>query len=509
MVRCRVRVTLIGAVLVCGLLARPGVRGEEPNEADKIPALIQQLSNGQFAKREAAMRELANLDTALPALKQATTSADPEIRRRAEELVQRIEKRLETARLLQPKLVSLRYQNMPLVKAVEEFSRETHYPIQLVGIRPNPSRTVTLETDGLPFWEAFQLFCQEAGLVENTLVPSRSGKGDPKAAEQQRVEIALQLLQQQQQRRRVVVVDGHVYDQQVQPCLLVEGKPPALPTCQTGPIRIRALPPNLTPSGYSRSQDEVQLTLEVTPDPRLVWGHFGNIRIEKAVDDRGQVLTQCLRVPKTTADLNEVEEVLFLNEVMGETDPFGNGSRQLPLRLFLEKKRAVMLKELTGTISAQVRTPAEPLIVVDQVLKAEGKTLLGPEGSSLKIVKASRNQDGDVELQLEVQEPSAAANNAMFLGRGGRLGRVNRRLMVDSTGRSAPTNLTLLDTNGKPLSASRSQSGLLRKENEVVQQHQLTYPVRSGQGEPAKLVFTGQRTVAIQVPFKLENVPIP
>jgi hypothetical protein len=74
---------------------------------------------------------------------------------------------------------------------------------------------------------------------------------------------------------------------------------------------------------------------------------------------------------------------------------------------------------------------------------------------------------------------------------------------------TAPTNLTLLDSAGKPIPATRSESRQIRRENEVAQEYRITYSVGPGQAEPAKLVFTGQRTVAVQVPFKLENVPIP
>jgi hypothetical protein len=492
---------MIGLSLICGWPVLPEVRAKD---SDRIAALIEQLGNGEFAKREAASRELAGLDAALPALKKAVASPDPETRRRAEALVQRLEKRLETARLLQPKLVRLRYKDTPVGKAIEEFSQKTGFPLQLVGHTTNTSRTITLETEELPFWEAFDLFCQKAGLMENSLAQSRQGNS---ARDAERIQAVLEMRVVMQQRRQLVVLGGSTLEQQAQPCQLVDGKPPVLPTCQVGPFRIRALPRDLHPSGYSRTGDEVQLTLEVTPDPRLAWGNFGNIRIDKAVDDRGQHLSQCLKAPKTATEANELEEMLVISEVLGETDQFGSYARHVPVRLFLEKLPAKMLKELTGTLSAQVRAPVEPFIVVDQVLKAGGKTWTGPEGSSLKIVEASRSADGEVELRVDVQDPSTAGTNLIVRGRGGRF-RVNGRTRTIN---SAPANLTLFDADGKPmpLRMESSDGRLVRKENGTVQEYRLVYPPRPGQAEPAKLVLTGQRTVAIQVPFRLENVPIP
>jgi hypothetical protein len=492
---------MIGLSLICSWWVVTEVRGED---FDRVAALIEQLGSGDFARREAATRELAGMDASLPALKKAAGSPDPETRRRAAELIQRIEKRLETARLLQPKLVRLQYKDTPLNKAIEDFSK-TGLPLQLVG-GSNLARTITLETEEVPFWEAFHLFCEKAGLMENSLVPSRPGNNQLKDAEL-RMQAAVELRVVMQQRGRIVVMGGNSGEPQMQACLLVDGKPPVLPTCQVGPLRIRALPPNLHASGYSRTGEEVQFTLELTPDPRLAWGNFGNVRIDKAVDDRGQVLTQCLTVPKTATDANDLDELIILNDVLGEIDAFGNSARHVPVRLFVEKLPAKTLKVLTGTLSAQVRTPPEPLIVVDQVLKAEGKTWRGPEGSSLKICKAGPDPDGNLQLKLEVQEPSMAGTSLIVRGRGGRF-RFNGRPRAIN---APPANLTLVDADGKSLapSAKESTGCLVRKENELVQEYHLIYPVRPGQAEPAKLVLTGQRTVAIQVPFRLENILIP
>jgi hypothetical protein len=65
-------------------------------EAARIDLLIKQLGSEQFAEREAAERELAGYgEQALPALRRAARSRDPEVRQRAKDLLQRIKSKAE------------------------------------------------------------------------------------------------------------------------------------------------------------------------------------------------------------------------------------------------------------------------------------------------------------------------------------------------------------------------------------------------------------------------------
>jgi hypothetical protein len=84
--------------LVVGLL--PGTaagtpRGDGGKEAERIAQLIKQLGSDDFAKREAASEELEGIgEPALVALrKTATSTGDPEIRRRAEQVIEAIASR--------------------------------------------------------------------------------------------------------------------------------------------------------------------------------------------------------------------------------------------------------------------------------------------------------------------------------------------------------------------------------------------------------------------------------
>jgi len=91
--------TFVCAALALILTAVAGnLKGDSGKHAasDKIDRLIKQLGDDHFAKREAASKELDALgEPALAALrKAAASSADPEIRRRAEQAVRAINARV-------------------------------------------------------------------------------------------------------------------------------------------------------------------------------------------------------------------------------------------------------------------------------------------------------------------------------------------------------------------------------------------------------------------------------
>jgi hypothetical protein len=90
------------AVLALALVAGVGsLRGNSSRAAkvDRVAALIKRLGDSEFARREAASKELEDLgEPAIAALRQAATSSDDlEIRRRAERIIQTIAARAADA----------------------------------------------------------------------------------------------------------------------------------------------------------------------------------------------------------------------------------------------------------------------------------------------------------------------------------------------------------------------------------------------------------------------------
>src|SRR5690348_7394950 len=112
-----------------GLGLAGGATPADSGGDERVPRLIRQLGSDQFREREAATDALDGLGAAaLEPLRKATKSEDAEVRRRAADLVQRIEKRVETARILAPLRVRLVYQDTPVADAVADFARKSGYP---------------------------------------------------------------------------------------------------------------------------------------------------------------------------------------------------------------------------------------------------------------------------------------------------------------------------------------------------------------------------------------------
>ena len=142
------------------------------DESDRIARLVRQLGSERFAEREQAAKELDEIGPpALTALREAAQkSTDPEVKRRAAELARKIEERQDREEILRPKRVHLAYTDTPLHEALGDFQKKCGYRLTLHD--PNgkldelKKRPITLDTGDVTFWEALELFCKAAGLVE-------------------------------------------------------------------------------------------------------------------------------------------------------------------------------------------------------------------------------------------------------------------------------------------------------------------------------------------------------
>src|SRR5947209_7359700 len=161
---------LLPVILVgVGLLAPAGafrVRAAENAEAARVAKLVEQLGSGDFGEREKASQELDDIGApAVEPLHKAVASEDAEVRRRADDLVRKIEKRTASARILTPTRVHLVYKDTPLPEAVADFKKKSGYGVVLHDPKGKlAGRKVTLDTGETTFWHAVDLFCREAGV---------------------------------------------------------------------------------------------------------------------------------------------------------------------------------------------------------------------------------------------------------------------------------------------------------------------------------------------------------
>ncbi|HMF14675.1 MAG TPA: hypothetical protein VKE94_20305, partial [Gemmataceae bacterium] len=162
---------ILALLLGLGLLALfVGPVAADKNDAEQIDRLIEQLGSGHFQEREAATKALDAIGApALEKLRAAAQGDDAEIKRRATDLVKRIEKRAQVSRVLTAKRVHLVYKDTPLAEALEDFKKKSGYDLTLHDPEKKlGDRKVTLDTGDTSFWEAFDKFCDAAGLVQTS-----------------------------------------------------------------------------------------------------------------------------------------------------------------------------------------------------------------------------------------------------------------------------------------------------------------------------------------------------
>jgi hypothetical protein len=156
------------AVLFTNLFSTRPSWAEEKLDSKTIARLVTQLGSSNFGDREEATRALVQIGPiARGLLEKAAAGKDAEVRRRAEIVLERIEKDLDTAALLVPKRIRLNFQDTPITDAVAELAKKTGFAIQFEGDRTRlANRKITLDTGEIPFWDALDQFCRNAGLVE-------------------------------------------------------------------------------------------------------------------------------------------------------------------------------------------------------------------------------------------------------------------------------------------------------------------------------------------------------
>jgi hypothetical protein len=552
---------------------------------ETIAKLVEKLGSTEFSEREKATRELEALgEQALDALRKAAKGDDLETKRRAEELIKKVESRQLTKKVLEPSKIRFAFKDTPLREAIEEVNKKTGLNIILNDPENKlADRKVTLDTGETTLWEAVDQFVAKAGLVESVNPAQVIGPGvrpvpqprppikplpvPPKQIQPAPLPIQPQLDVPQGAIQVQVQVQVQAQPAQADPAqpvppqpapllrpgrppffgyqpntlVLTDGKAEALPTQYAGAVRIRALPAGTAILGFAPREGELTIALQVTPEPKLQFQSLVDVRIDKAVDDQGQVLMQ------STADAGNggndvpvagalVAKAAFVARVPAPAP----GVAPVPVRLKKGDKPSKTLKELTGVVSIQVRTPAEALMTIEKLMDAAGKEVKGEAGGRIKVLDVAKD-DKATTLKIEFEPPPDVQAGGVVPGPiliqpvplpvpvpqqlpQKQLNAVPGALQVQVQPAVQPVpvpavpiapaapagfnGLTVLDEKGNALPMQPTNIQPVKAANGVMWQYTFTLPVVKDQGAPAKLVFTGSKVVTVDVPFTLKGVPV-
>jgi hypothetical protein len=499
-------------------LARPGGAPAADDSDARLQRLVVRLGSQQFREREAAYRELDALgEVALGALRHAARDGDPETCRRAADLAERISRRLAASRLLAATPVALNYEKTPLADAVADLARRTGAPITL---HADPARiagrTVTITASEMPFWHALRLFCHWAGLREwdgqsqlpsAVTAPADRGSSAPLAAAGIRV-----LGQMTVRRGRLSALT--VTDPPVRVALL-DGPSATLPTYYAGAMRVRCLPPG-TPFPADAGKD-LLFPLQVSAEPRLNVTGALDLRIERAIDDRGRALPATpIRVDPPSDDED------WVRQPNGRWVSLPPVSRSCPVgvRVARDGRPVKLLRELAGVLTVQT-FPTVPVVTVARPAEAIDKTIKGEGGVSLKVAAVTHLGGNELQVVTEQQLPYGVQvahpvgglvgtqgwNNGGFRPWGGVQ---YEDAELTHAGGTDYQGLALEDARGRRLAAVNGAAEItgLSAQGFTLR---LTATFRhEARGEaPARLVFAMRRPTVVEVPFVLRDVPLP
>lgn len=479
-------------------------------DTQEIDKLIKQLGDEKFLRREAACKALEEIGPpALDPLRRACDDPDPEVQRRAKDLVRLIERRMEREEILCPTQVRLDLNEVSVPDAVAELAKQSGYSILLGGnaAKLQPEKKITLQTGEVSFWEALDLLCLKADLTHavNAQPLRPQHPGDVGAGN--------------------VRIPQNVSGQRGTAIVLVPGTPPRYPTSYAGALRIRVLPPgSAKDAGLSEEvPGETVMTLEVCLEPKLLGHDILDISVAKALDDRNQPLAHIpLPFPRSPTGTEERIVVRNGNQIivrqvivnrpggLADTVALENSPRLIPLRFRLPEQPGQVVADLQATLAAHVRTPILPLVTVEDVTAAVGKEFAGREGVSVSILACTLGRGGEVMLGIRMI-PSALM--ALGLNPNVPVQIVpNQQMPLNAVrmGVAATMGATfsLTDTEGNSYVLVSCQTNQTFGPNGWIFDYRLTYRPHDPKAQPKKFTLSASRVAAIELPFALRNIPL-
>jgi hypothetical protein len=453
-------------ILLTMCLFAVGLADEPAKNADAahIAKLIEQLGSAKFSEREAASKELEEIGIpALEALQKAAKSTDLETRKRAQKIIAKVRRGKAGWEIKQATRVHLAYKDMPLDRAVADFSKKTGCTITLLDPDDKlADRKVTLDTGDTTFWPAFDKFCEAAGLTE-------AGIRETAGASEAMPALALK-----------------------------PGKPGKVPTEHVASLRVRGRTVNQIVLQGALADDELSLEMQFSVEPKAWVYRLVAFRLDKILDDQGQTLKEA----------ESADAKLGARQV----SPYGS-SLLVPLVLKRGAKPAKALKEVKGALTIEIVTAPHLLISVDDFMKAAGKTFEDGEGGSLKVIEIVKKGD-EAKARVRLMPPESLKAAARAKGVLVKPPQEIEPVIKPRVAQAGPPSsdpdfapgLALVDSKGKAVDAEVKRVPL--QGGEVgSSEYTLIFDLPSDK-ETLKLVFSGSRLATIEAPFNLKDVPL-
>lgn len=413
----------------------------KPIPAEQVQPLIEALGSKDYKTREKASKDLlAADDRVLPHLEEAMNTTDsPEVQRRLEVIVERMKQN----RALRASRVSVHARGLSAKTVLKDICRQAGYT--LTG-EVGDAAKVTLDLDDVPFWEAVEKVCDPLGL---TLDPN--GGGEERAA------------------LNVYAADT------TNPFTSVSGpfKFVATNISSSKNIQLSGLPRR---GGGNPANEYINMNAQVFAEPKLPIVAVGPARLTKAVDDKGESLTDPSDGQPTSAPLTNA----------GYYRTF---SQSLSFNLARGHKDATTAKEVRGVVPMLLLVDVKAELEIDDILTVKKKKFTA-RSCDLEVVEVTE-ANGVVSAKVVFTprtQPDDGDNYSWWS--------------------TLPQRVVLADDKGvRFVNAGATEEQ--QSPAAVTCTLQFTPPADRKKMKPATLMLTYWVTVQQDVEFVFKNVPLP
>ncbi|MFO0957850.1 MAG: hypothetical protein U0800_10385 [Isosphaeraceae bacterium] len=383
----------IGMILAIGLTSA----AEDP------VGLVERLGSPRYAERQRASQTLSELGReALPALREARQSRDPEVRSQAAALVEAIEGRL----LVEATEVPLDFDDRPLGEVVQALSERSGMRLHLFPDNPATwkERRVRLVADApVPFWSAMTELCRAGGLAYQ-FASGPFGIGREPGS-------GLRLMPGGQEvapysdsgpfRATLTSIHHSRERNLMMPRAGGPARPAALPKAAQGLPPLPGMGGMPSPGGF---HEDFHVQMQVVAEPRLTMALEGTPRVIEAVDDRDQSLV---------VDPPGGPNQRYAGYSFGYATPAESSMIQCPLPLKYPAEPGKFIRRIRVGMAVQVAA-RRPDPVILPIAEAKGQSIRNSE-LVVEVQGAKPDANGGRMVELTIRslaEPVAPVPGA-------------------------------------------------------------------------------------------------